>query len=174
MISGKWWLGFSLLFLAIPGFAAEMEVIRTSWGGFGEQTVARKLLKKDVEITLLAGNRFRTRLLAVEEQGLQVEKNKATRSWSDRGDQALVPREQIRSVRFLGRKGHHGLLGGLIGLGAGLAVPAIALRNVEEGSYGLLALPLLGMGIGGVSGYVIGYYTDRKQPEFIIERQPSP
>ena len=172
MSTGKWWLGIFLLLLAKPCFAAEMEVIRTSWGGFQEQALARKLLRKDVEITLLAGNRFRTRLLAIEEQGLRVDKNKATRLWSDRGDQALIPREQIRSVRFLGRKGHNGLMGGLFGLGTGLAVPSIATRDVEEG-YAFLAVPLFGA-IGGVSGYVIGYLTDRKLPEFVIERKPSP
>jgi hypothetical protein len=155
------------LLLAAPGLAAEREVIRADWSGFRQQVSMRKLLRRNVRVTLSGGGEIKSTLVRVEDNGLIVKATKAAKQWASGPEQATIPREQVSAVRFGGRIGHRGLIGGLVGLGAGVAIPLVIAASRED-PYAVLGAPPLGL-IGGTAGYLIGHFTDRPAPEFVIK-----
>lgn len=155
-------LMLAALMLANPG-------LPTDWSGFQRQVSLRKLSPRSVRVALPGGGEIKTTLVQVEDNGLTVKATKAMKQWASGPERAFIPREQVRSVRFGGRIGHRGLIGGLLGLGAGVAVPVGigASRGYEEVPSGLAAI-VLGPALGAV-GYLIGRATDKPAPEFVIE-----
>lgn len=164
-------LGLALvaLLLAAPGQAAEREVIRADWNGFQQQVSMRKLLRRNVRVTLSGGGEIKTALVRVDNNGLIVKATKAAKQWASGPEQAMIPREQVSAVRFGGRIGHRGLIGGLVGLGAGVGIPVGigASRGYEEVPIALAAIPL--GPICGTAGYLIGHFIDKPAPEFVIK-----
>jgi hypothetical protein len=118
----------------------------------------------------------KTTLLEVNEGGLLVRLTRSARQWKTGEDKALIPKDQVGSVRFSGRVGSHGLIGGLVGLGAGAGIGAAIAMNSEciEGTACLIVLPVVGTAVaaaGGVAGYLIGRRTGQLAPEFVLTRQ---
>ncbi len=159
----------AVLILANPGLSAERDVITADWSGFQQQVSMRKLFQRSVRVTLSGGGEIKTTLVQVEDNGLIVKATKAAKQWASGPERAMIPREQVRSVRFEGRIGHRGLIGGLIGLGVGVAVPVGigAAQDYEEVPSGLAAI-VLGP-VCGVVGYLIGHALDKPAPEFVIK-----
>lgn len=151
------------------GLATGREVIRADWSRFQQQASTRKFLQRNVLVTLSGGGEVKATLLRIDERGLVVKTTKALKQWASGPGQATIPREQVRTVRFSGRIGHRGLISGLIGLGAGVAIPVGigASRDYEEVPSGLAAL-ILGP-VCGVAGYLLGHAVDNPAPEFVIE-----
>ena len=85
--------------------------------------------------------------------------------------EALLPRRTISSVRFEGRVGKSGPIGGLAGLAAGGAIAGVAASSGEGGSCEgsscggvLLLIP-----VAAVGGWLIGRATQKPAPVFLIE-----
>jgi hypothetical protein len=129
----------------------------------------RKLVKRTVRITLAGGGEIKSTLVGVEDNGLIIKATKATKQWASGPEQARIPREQVSAVRFGGRIGHRGLIGGLVGLGAGVAIPVgiSASRGYEEVPAALGAI-VLGP-VSGIAGYLVGLAMDKPAPEFFIK-----
>lgn len=157
-----------MLFLADFGLAAERQTIRVDWSRFQQEVSTRKLLNRNVRFTISRGGEIKTTLVRVEDHGLTVKATKAARQWASGTEQASIPRAQISAVRFEGRMGHRGLIGGLVGLGAGVGIPVGvgASRDYGEVPSGLAAI-ILGPALG-TAGYLIGHFLDTRAPEFII------
>lgn len=159
------------IFLAGAAAAAEREVIKADWGHFEQQVSARKLTGRSVRVRLSGGGEVKTNLLQVTDAGLVVRATRATQRWRS-GENAQIPKDQVASVRFEGRMGHHGLIGALIGFGAGAGIGAAVAANSDltEGP-AVIILPVAGAAIaitGWVSGYYIGRSTGRLAPEFVL------
>lgn len=150
--------------------------VKTNWTGFREQVTQQRLTNRNVWILLASGGEIKARLIRVEENGLAVRSNPATKQWASGKEEALVPREAIASIRFDGRLGKGGLIGALAGLGAGAAVAGGAAADMGDGSCEgpscgavLLAIPLAAVG-----GYLIGRATQKAAPVFIIQPEHKP
>ena len=102
-------------------FAAEPSVTKTDWAGFQERVGTLKLKGYKALILLDTGNDISAYVLRVEANGLVVRRNRVTKQWATTQDEAILPQNIISSVHFSGRRGRHGLIGGLAGLGAGIA-----------------------------------------------------
>jgi hypothetical protein len=153
----------AVLLAAGPVQARESETIRPNWTGFQDQVAARNLKGRSVYIRLTSGEQIKTSLIDVTAQALTV---RPTRG------QSSIPKDRIASIRFKGNTGHHGLTGGLIGLGAGAGVGAAIAANsdINEGAF-VVILPVIAALIaigGGVAGYFIGRSTREPLPEFIL------
>jgi hypothetical protein len=155
------------LLLAEPGLAAEREVIRADWSRFRQQVWMRKPFQRHVRVTLSGGGEIKTTLVRVEDNGLIVKATKAAKQWAFGPEQAMIPREQVGAVRFGGRIGHRGMIGGLVGLGAGVAIP-VGIGAWRDDPWTGLAAILLGP-ICGTAGYLIGHAIDKPAPEFVIK-----
>lgn len=145
--------------------------VKTNWTGLREQVTQQKLMNRNVRILLASGGEIKARLIRIEENGLAVRSNPATKQWDSDKDEAMVPRDIISSVQFSGRVGKGGLIGLLAGLGAGAAVAGGVAANMGDGSCEgsscgavLLAIPLAAVG-----GYLIGRATQKIAPVFIIQ-----
>lgn len=150
--------------------ARERLVVNTDWAGFRDQVAQRNLKNRTVRISLAAGDEVKTWLIRVDESGIVVKSNRATKQWLSNKGETMVPRDQISSVRFEGRVGRGGLIGGLAGLGAGVAVTAVVgggMDACEGGSCGviLLLIPLTTIG-----GWLAGRATAQPAPVFEIQR----
>lgn len=159
--------------MLIPGSAgaAAREVIRTDWGGFQQAVATRKLADRSVQITLVSGGEFKTRLRSVSDSGLAVRATRETKQWAAGKKDANIPRDQIRSLRFSGRVGHRGLIGAGVGLGAGVATAVAITKSISCDEIGCLVLVAPAVAIpvtGAVAGYFIGRATAPQLPEFIL------
>ena len=172
-------LAISLLALSgpYPLGAGERELIKTDWNGFRQQVSARKVNDRKVRIQLASGGEIKARLIKTTGDGVVLRAHRATARWATGKRLALIPKDQIRSVRFEGHIGHRGLYTGLAGFaaGIGIAFAAAAPNDVFEISEGVLpiVLPIVvvagSVGLG-VAGYFIGRATSRRAPEFLIEK----
>ena len=152
--------------------AAEPVAVRTDWKGFREQVAQRNLKNRRVWISVNSGGEIKATFLGVAENGLVVGANGATKQWSSGKAEATVPRDLIGMVRFGGKVGRRGLIGGLVGLGVGAAITGGAAAGMsggecEGGSCGavFIAIPLF-----AVAGYFIGHALDQPAPFFVLER----
>jgi hypothetical protein len=154
-----------------PARAAAREVIRTDWSGFQQAVGARMLTERTVRITPATGADFKTKLISVSSQGLVVRATRATTPWASGKNEANIPKDQIRSVRFSGRVGHRGLIGAAVGLGAGAATAAVIANDISCDEVGCLVLlaPIIAIPLtGAVAGYFIGRATAQPLPEFVL------
>jgi hypothetical protein len=87
---------------------------------------AAKLNRRGVRSSLISGSEIKTTLLRVEENGIIVNSNRATRQWASGKEEARVPRDLVSSVQFAGKVGRKGMIGGLISLGVGAAITGAA------------------------------------------------
>jgi hypothetical protein len=152
--------------------AAEPVAVRTDWKGFQEQVAQRKLKNRRVWISVNSGGEIKATFLRVAENGLVVMPNGATKQWSPGKAEATVPRDVIGMVRFGGKVGRRGLIGGLVGLGVGAAITGATAASMgggecEGGACGAVAIviPLF-----AVAGYLIGHALDKPAPFFVLER----
>ncbi len=161
-------LMLAVLLVSESGFGAQQKAITTDWTNFQQQVSIRKLSKRTVLVALTGGGEIKTTLFRVEDNGLIVQATKAAKQWASGPDQAIIPREQVSAVRFGGRTGHRGLIGGLVGLSAGVVFPLGigASRGYEEVPTGLVAV-VLGPALA-IAGYLIGHFMDEPAPEFVI------
>ena len=164
-----------LLIAAAPAIAAEREVIKTNWSEFQNQTSSRQLVGRTARIRLAGGGQVKAKVTSVSDSGLTVPTSRATKQWAS-GKEAVIPKGQVRSVAFEGRTGHRGLIGALIGLGAGVAIGTAAAYGAGafdtiEGPAIIAAPATIAAGSIGaaVAGYYIGRRTDRRLPEFDIQ-----
>ncbi len=167
-------LALAATLLAQPLLAAGREVIKTDWNGFRQQVSSRKLHGRSAQIRLSGGRGIKTTLLDVTDAALVVRATRATSQWRSADGKARIPRDQAASVRFRGRSGKRGIMGGLIGLGAGAGIgAAIATgHDITEGSL-VVILPVVAAGVAigfGVAGYFIGRSMDHPAPEFVLTR----
>jgi len=120
---------------------------------------------------LASGDEIKAGLIRVAENGLVVSSNRATKQWLSSKGEATVPREAIFSVRFDGRVGRGGLIGGLVGLGAGAAVTGVLARaesgTCEGSGCGMVVLLIP---LAAVTGWLIGRTTAQPAPMFEIQR----
>ena len=157
-----------LVMVTEPAFGAKA-VVELTWAGFRQQLVPYKLIGRGVKVFLSDGTKVSSVLRKVEEDALVVDTIPNTaKQWSETGRETRIPRAQVSSLRFAGRAGHGGLIGGLVGLGAGGALVggmAAAMPTAEGSSFAgaLLLVPIL-----AVSGYFIGRLHDKPIPEFRI------
>jgi hypothetical protein len=149
----------------------ESRALRTDWIGFQRHVGQHALSDRAAQITLTTGETIKAVFLRTEDSGLVVRANRKTRQWKTKEGEALVPRALVSGVKFTGKMGHGGLIGGLAGLGAGAGVAAAAAKSVGEGnceggSCGavVLVVPLL-----AIAGYFIGRSTSKPAPSFVIE-----
>jgi hypothetical protein len=157
--------------VTVPAPAASREVIETNWTGFEREVPARKLTGRTVRVTLLAGAAFTTRLLSVSDSGLVVRATRESKQWASGKNEASIPKDQIRSLRFSGRVGHRGLIGAAVGLGAGAATAAAIANDISCDEVGCLVLlaPVIAIPVtGAVVGYFIGRATAQPLPEFVL------
>ena len=152
--------------------AADQNIpVKTNWTGFREQVTQQKLANRNVWILLTSGEEIKARLIGVEESGVSVKSNAATRRWASGKEEAMVPRDVVARVRFSGRVGKGALLGGLAGLGGGAAVAGGVAAGMGNGSCEgpscgavLLVIPLAAVG-----GSLIGRATQKPAPVFVIQ-----
>jgi len=150
--------------------AAEPVVARTDWNGFQRQVTQRRLNNRTARISLTTGEEIKAVVLKTNQDGLVVEANRKTGPWNTSGGQAVVPKGVISIVKFTGKTGHGGMIGGLAGLAAGGAIAGAGASsqagNCEGGACGiiLLAIPAF-----GVAGYLIGRAVSAPAPTFVIE-----
>ncbi len=157
-----------------PMGAAVREVIRTDWSGFTGQVRSRGLEGRSVRVGLPGAGQVKTRLLRVTDSGLEVRPTRAIRKWKTPSGNALLPKEQVASVRFDGRTGHRGIIGALAGLGAGAGIAAAVTTSTDcyEGPC-IILLPVIGVAVAigtTVAGYYIGRSAAPRLPEFILTR----
>ncbi|MEN6601873.1 MAG: hypothetical protein ABFD86_05605 [Bryobacteraceae bacterium] len=160
-----------------PARAARREVIKTDWNGFERRVSEQKLEGRKVRIQLADGGEIKSRLIRTAGNGVVLHANRTTSQWKTSKNEALLPRDQIRSVRFEGHLGHRGLFAGLASFGAALGVgSAIAISqdalDISEGPF-MIVIPavMVAGSIGiGVAGFLIGRATSPLAPEFLIER----
>jgi hypothetical protein len=152
--------------------AAEPVAVRTDWKGFREQVAQRNLKNRRVWIYVNPGGEIKATFLGVAESGLVVRSNRATKQWSSGKEEATVPQNVIGTVRFGGKAGRRGLIGGLVGLGVGAAITGATAASMgggecEGGACGAVAIviPLF-----AVAGYFIGHALDKPVPVFVLER----
>jgi len=161
----------AMLMAADLGSAGERMIVKTDWAGFQDQVAQRKLKNRNVRISLASGDQIKARLMRVEESGIVVSSNRATKQWVSNKGEATVPRDAISSVRFDGRVGRGGQIAGLVGLGTGAVVTGIWASGMggtcEGGSCGaaLFLIPLAAVG-----GWLIGRATAQPAPLFDIQR----
>jgi hypothetical protein len=152
--------------------AAEPVAVRTDWKGFREQVAQRKLKSRGVRISMVSGGEVKADFLRVAENGLVVKSNSKTKQWASGKEEATVPREVISMVRFGGKVGRGGLIGGLLGLATGAAITGAVAASMgggecEGGACGavIVLIPLL-----AGAGYLIGHAMDQPAPIFVLER----
>jgi hypothetical protein len=160
-----------------PAVAARREIVKTDWNGFERRVSEQKLEGRKVRIQLAGGSEIKARLIRTSGNGVILHVNRATSQWKTSKKEALLPRDQIRSVRFEGHLGHRGLFIGLASFGTaiGVGTALAASQDAFELSEGPLviatpaAIVLGAIGIG-VAGFFIGRATGPLAPEFVIER----
>lgn len=151
--------------------ASESVRTTTDWNGFQQQVTQRRLHNRTAWISLTTGDTVKVFFLRAAADGLVVQANRKTRQWTTKAGESMVPRDLVSAVRFTGRIGRGGLIGGLAGLGAGAGIAAAAAANGGsccEGSTGgavLLAIPAL-----AGAGYLIGRAMGQPAPSFVIAR----
>lgn len=158
--------------LAAPSAPAAESAIKTTWSGFQQQATRQKLSSRAARISLDTGGEFKATFLRAEDDGLVVRANKQTRRWATSRGEAKIPRDSVSGIRFTGKVGRGGLIGGLAGLGAGAGIVAALASSWSSGdcegnSCGgvLLLIPVL-----AVVGYFAGHAVDKRAPAFLIER----
>jgi hypothetical protein len=161
-----------LLFPAIPCAAAPRESVRTNWAGLQKEVASRNLIHKNVRVVLTGGGEVKTTLQGITEAGLQVDRSRRTRQWTDASGLAFIPKDRVAAIRLGGRVGKARLIGALGGLGAGAAIGAAIATNADAFEGILVVLVPVGAAcvaiIGGVTGYFIGRAIDRPGPEFVV------
>jgi hypothetical protein len=162
----------AVVFLAQSAVAAEPDLIRATWSQFQQEVSARKLLGRSVRVRLTGGGEVKTNLLEVTGTALVVRATRSTKQWKSEEGKSRIPKEQAAAVSFGGRLGHRGLIGALVGTGAGAGIAAATLSgtNITEG-IGIILLPIAGVGLvamGGVAGYFIGRSLGHPVPQFIL------
>ena len=166
-------LAASIALLIVTELVAAREgmVVKTNWSGFRGQVTQRKLENRSVWISLPSGDEIKCRLTRVGENGIVVRSNRATKHWTSGKGEATVPRDAISSVRFGGKVGKGGLIGGLVGLGAGAAVTGAVAAGMGGGacegpSCGavMVLIPLAAVG-----GWLVGRATAKSAPVFVIQ-----
>jgi hypothetical protein len=160
----------AIILAAQPMMAAERDVIRADWNLFQEEVAARKLHSRSVRIALEGGGEVKTTVYHVTSAGLTVRLNKSLKQWQ-KGDNALIPKEQVASARFGGRVKTHGSVGLLAGLGAGAAIAAAYTTNTGCDESGCIALMGAGIALAAavaVAGCLVGRRIGQPAPEFIL------
>jgi hypothetical protein len=158
--------------LAELAVAAEREVIQSDWQGFQQHVNQLHFRGRSARIRLHNGGEVKTELLEVNGDAMRVRLTRALRQWKSGEGVAEIPKDQVASVRFGGRMGHGGLIGGLAGLGAGAGIGAAVAMNTDcfEGVCVVLR-PVAGVAfacIGSLIGYLVGRATGRPAPEFVL------
>jgi hypothetical protein len=160
-----------IVFLTVQALTAAESAVKTTWSGFQEQVIRLKLNKRAAWISVSGGTKFKATFLRAEDGGMVVKTNQETKRWATQDGEAMISRDSVQTVRFTGKIGRRGLIGGLAGLGAGAGVAGAAAANggggnCEGGACGaaLLVIPML----AGL-GYLVGHALDKPAPSFIIE-----
>ncbi len=138
-----------------------------NWAQLREAVASQKLMKRDVKVRLSPGDEVKTTLRAVDETALVVDGNRQTKKrWKAAyNNEVRIPRAEVTGLEFQGKKGKKGLMGALIGLGAGVGIALAILANSEEWDslYSVFLIPA-----GPVAGYVIGHAADTPLPNYRI------
>jgi len=160
------------LLAALPAQARSSEVITTDWGGFQREISARDIEGQKVELTLIGGTKFKTKLISASDQALIVQATKSTAQWASRPKEAAIPKDQIRSVRVAEKMGHRGLFGSLLGFGAGAAIAAAIVSTSSDSCDESGCLMLISAAsipaVGAVAGYFTGRSMSPEGPEFVL------
>jgi hypothetical protein len=164
------------LLLSASHPAAGQEIIKVHWDGLAREVANRGLAGREVSISSSAAGVLRTRLLSVDGDSLRVRATRTTKQWASGKKVAIIPKSQVRSIRFLGHTGHRGVwtgaaaFGAALGIGMALAASQDAFQ-VTEGPVPILVPVFIAAGaIGsGIAGYFIGRATSPRQPEFLME-----
>jgi hypothetical protein len=123
------------------------------------------------------GTDFKAQIRRIEDDGLVVNRTGSTRLWETGPSEAKIPRALIARVRINGRIGKRGLIGGLIGAGAGAAFTTgtwAYYRGVdrETGFYNTAAAAT-SIPAGALAGYLIGRFSSKLAPEFVMRADES-
>lgn len=162
----------SVLLTVPQGWAGERDVVRTGWAGLQQRLGGRQNGVR-VRVGVTGGERFAATLREVREDGLAVDRSRATAQWRRPDGQTLIPKQSVATLTVAGKRGKGRLYGTLIGLGAGAAAGAgIALgsREVTEGAY-VIVRPVLAAvlaGLGALIGYFVGGIGDRVETEYVL------
>ncbi len=160
----------AMLMVSNLAMAAEAAVVKTNWSGFQKEVRRLNFHERGARISLVSGGEIKVLFMRVEDQGIVVRLNRATSQWKSGAQEATVPRDAVAGVRFSGKIGKKGLIGGLVGLGLGALTAGLSVAgdggNCEGGACGagLVLIPL-----GAVGGYLLGYAKNRPAPVFVIE-----
>ena len=156
----------TLLIVEPIGFAAVQEKA-VSWADFRQDVGQLRLTGRRITVNLSTGGRVNSTLRRVEAESLVVESNPNTsKRWPTADGETRIPRAEVEVVKFLGRKGHGGLIGGLVGLGAAVGLVAAASRTDAAGA--TAAGALIGFPVFGLGGYFIGRTADKPLPQYRI------
>lgn len=158
-----------LLMSAVFLPAAPPVATQTDWDGFLAQVAQQKLKDRPAWISLRSGERFKTQFIAATQDGVVVSSDRNTSEWSTGKGKSLVPRRVIQGVEFTGKVGRRGMIGGLAGLGLGIALFGAALSGgtgVEGPAVAGLVVFVPAFGLGG---YYLGRSKDRPAPAFTFE-----
>ncbi len=152
-----------------PGIAAKAQTIDVTWAGFREQVAQQRLTGRGITIFLSDGARVSTTLRGVDEGSVVVDpSSKINKRWRATNGQARIPRAEITSVEFRGRRGRSGMIGGLAGLAIAGALSGAAAASPSEGNAPLAVIALIP--ILGLVGYFAGHHYDEPLPHFRIVR----
>lgn len=157
-----------LTFLVMPlaVSAGEPQTLRTNWDGFQLEVTHRKLLKRTARVSLSSGDVVKAFVVKVSGEGLVIRPDPKTEQWTSiRDDGTTIPRELVSRVSF-GKVGHRGLIGFLIGFGAGSGATALAAQGCEHRD---CALAMMVIPVGAVAGYFVGHAASPSAPLFVIE-----
>ncbi len=164
-------LVLSLVFfiLAEPVWAAADEAKSVNWAQLREEVATRRLNNRSVTIRVSDGKTVSSTLRRIEADGLVVASNPNTeKRWRATGLETKIPRAEVNSIKFAGRQGHRGLIGGLAGLGASGAIIGGAVAATPpgegQGGEGMFAL----IPVMGLAGYFIGRHYDKRIPQYRI------
>jgi hypothetical protein len=161
-------LGLGFLSSAVHGAARES--LPVTWTEFQRQMETQS--RDSVRVFLNNGTDVDARILRIEGDGLVVSRTGNTRLWETSASEAKIPRPLIARIRVNGREGKRGLMGGLIGLGAGAALTTgtwAYYRGVDrEAGFYNTAATATSIPAGALAGYLVGRFTSKLAPEYVI------
>lgn len=99
--------------LVVQALPAAEPAVKTTWSEFQQQVTQGRLNNRAARISTSAGDQFNTVFLGAVADFLVVTADRKTKQWATKNGEATIPRDSVSTVRFSGKTGRRGLIGGL-------------------------------------------------------------